>query len=295
LTADSVLQSALQSESGAFTYEGILWLDGTGVEQTILSHDGDGTRGFLFRVIDGKLKLYTGSTNVEATIPTSGIHAFVADKWFHVAITYTGSQEAADNLRLYWTALDSAATEANLIGTGTLSADLTGSVANRLGIGTTTRSPFRFECGVVDEIRISRVARGAGDFLFGLSPLQAWRLEKFGTIDSAGDAADDADPDGDGMVNVGEFHAGTDPGDPASVLRVDSIEPVGNDIAIHFSSVIGRTYRVERSDTLEADSWQIVEEGIAGTGETISVTDAGGTGGAKGFYRIVVEESAVSA
>ena len=41
--------------------------------------------------------------------------------------------------------------------------------------------------------------------------VQNWRMEHFGTIDNTGDAADDADPDHDGILNIMEFAFGTDP------------------------------------------------------------------------------------
>ncbi|MCC6355695.1 MAG: hypothetical protein IT577_17535 [Verrucomicrobiae bacterium] len=49
-----------------------------------------------------------------------------------------------------------------------------------------------------------------------LSPLESWRLGHLGRIESAGAAADAADPDGDGAPNIAEFAAGTDPLAPTS-------------------------------------------------------------------------------
>jgi hypothetical protein len=124
-----------------------------------------------------------------------------------------------------------------------------------------------------------------------LSELQAWRWVNFGTIESSGDADDDADPDGDGMTNHKEFIAGTGPNDPGSVLQVERIEQVGDDIVIHFPSVSGKTYRLERSGELETEtaSWQTVEVGIEGTGGSLSVVAPGPVAGSKSFYRLVVE------
>jgi autotransporter-associated beta strand protein len=44
-----------------------------------------------------------------------------------------------------------------------------------------------------------------------LSALQSWRLANFGTISNAGNAADTADPDGDGYSNLLEYATGRDP------------------------------------------------------------------------------------
>jgi hypothetical protein len=39
---------------------------------------------------------------------------------------------------------------------------------------------------------------------------------------------------------------------------------------------------------LQSGSWQIVEDHIAGNGGTLRITDVGGAGRSKRFYRIVV-------
>jgi hypothetical protein len=44
-----------------------------------------------------------------------------------------------------------------------------------------------------------------------LRPIEAWRLRYFGTTLAIGDAANDADPDGDGWPNLGEYLLGGNP------------------------------------------------------------------------------------
>lgn len=165
-TAAAMPQSNLQGATGAFTYEALVKVSGITSEQQIISHDGSGTsRSFLFRISGGTLRLYNGAVDTSATIPTSGAHGFVANQWYHVAVSYDGNEGVTGNLKFYWTARNSAATTANLIGTGTLAADLSGSVSNLLGVGTTTRSAFRVELvGSVDEVRLSDTALGANEF-----------------------------------------------------------------------------------------------------------------------------------
>jgi hypothetical protein len=58
---------------------------------------------------------------------------------------------------------------------------------------------------------------------------------------------------------------------------------------LSFPSVPGRTYRVERSETLLGGSWTTVQDNIPGTGAPIQVTDPSGAAQPRRFYRIVVE------
>ena len=118
--------------------------------------------------------------------------------------------------------------------------------------------------------------------------LQRWRLTYFGTIGNAGTAADTADPDGDGWTNAQEFIAGTDPTNAASTLKISQLQIGGNDFIVSFPTVSGKTYRVERSDTLQAGSWTTLSDNITGTGGTVQVTDPGAATQSKRFYRIVI-------
>jgi hypothetical protein len=118
--------------------------------------------------------------------------------------------------------------------------------------------------------------------------VENWRLANFGTIANSGNFADSADPDGDGWTNEQEYASGTDPNSRASLLRIAAMQASGSDMQLTFPSVTGRTYRVERSDTLLEGSWSTVQDNISGTGVPIQVTDPSGAAQAKRFYRIVV-------
>jgi len=72
------------------------------------------------------------------------------------------------------------------------------------------------------------------------TPFQAWQAQYFGDPNNPA-AAPNADPDGDGMNNVQEFLAGTDPTNSASALRVMSIVPVNNDLVITWMTAPGKT------------------------------------------------------
>ena len=60
-----------------------------------------------------------------------------------------------------------------------------------------------------------------------LSNNQTWRYGYFGTMSNSGDAADEADPDGDGANNLAEYQAGTHPLSAISTpLPIDTVPPV---------------------------------------------------------------------
>jgi alpha-L-rhamnosidase len=117
---------------------------------------------------------------------------------------------------------------------------------------------------------------------------QQWRAQYFGATANSGDAADGADPDGDGMTNALEYEAGTNPLDATSLLKVEKMERQGGDAVLTFRSVAGKMYRAEWSDTLQEGSWTVLQDLIAGTGEMLSVTEVNGVASAKRFYRVVL-------
>jgi len=148
-------------------------------------------------------------------------------------------------------------------------------------IGTT-----QVQCTATDLLANS----GTGSFTVTVnSPVMTWRLQHFGTSANSGNAADDADPDHDGLTNAQEFVAGTDPSDRTSALKIGSVTKNGNDIIVSFPTVSGKIYRLDRSDTLQPGSWTTVQQNIAGTGGTVQITDTGGASNAKGFYRAIAQ------
>jgi len=178
-------------------------------------------------------------------------------------------------------------------GTTTINITALGSFAGSgtylLITGASGISAGNFALGTVPAGYVCTLGASSGNLsLTVMTQQESWRLANFGTTANSGNAADGADPDGDGMTNAQEFAAGTDPNSAASVLRVSQIQPGGNDIVVSFPSVLGKTYRLEYSDTLQSGSWVTLQNNIAGTGNPISVTDVGGAGQARRFYRIVL-------
>jgi len=118
--------------------------------------------------------------------------------------------------------------------------------------------------------------------------LESWRHTNFGTTQDSGNATDSADPDGDGWTNSQEYASGTDPNDRTSLLRISSLETDTQDVTVGFPTVVGKSYRVEKSATLSGGTWITVADTVAGTGATVEITDIGARSGPRWFYRISV-------
>ncbi|MEO8616840.1 MAG: LamG-like jellyroll fold domain-containing protein, partial [Luteolibacter sp.] len=118
--------------------------------------------------------------------------------------------------------------------------------------------------------------------------VENWRVVNFDTINNTGNAADSADPDGDGWTNAQEYISGTNPNNRSSLLKISQTQASGSNMLVSFPTVVGKTYRVERSDTLQSGSWVTVQDNIAGNGATKQITDTGGATQQKRFYRVVV-------
>jgi hypothetical protein len=124
----------------------------------------------------------------------------------------------------------------------------------------------------------------------GLTAQQAWRLQHFLSIENTGNAADTADPDGDGASNHFEFVAGLVPNDATSrfQVRVDAVEGQPDRKSIVFGPVMaGRTYTVKYKTSLGEPVWtSLTNFTSADNGTERTVTDLA-TGGAR-FYQVEI-------
>jgi len=104
---------------------------------------------------------------------------------------------------------------------------------------------------------------------------------------SISDAA--LDKDGDGMSNLQEFRAGTDPQVTTSRFRISAFAKSGTDLNLTFASVPGKTYRVEAKDNLPQATWILLEDQIFATSASTQITDLGAGVLPRRFYRASVE------
>lgn len=168
-----LLQSHFQRADGAFTYEMIIKTTSltVGDEQQLLCHfhqDSDGDT-FQFRISQtGTLDFYNynGAQMVfSVAIPTTGPDAFSAGNWYHVAVTYNGNENTAGNMKAYWTLMDSSRTKASLLVSAQMNNDVTGDYDAYIQIGN-RHNQGENVFGLIDEVRISDIAREPDDFLF---------------------------------------------------------------------------------------------------------------------------------
>lgn len=96
------------------------------------------------------------------------------------------------------------------------------------------------------------------------------------------------DRDDDGLTNLGEFLAGTDPLLSANVLRINAVTASGPDIAVTFPTVAGKIYRLETRDSFTTGAWIPLIEQFTGTGSPLTISDPGAAALGSRFYRASV-------
>jgi hypothetical protein len=112
--------------------------------------------------------------------------------------------------------------------------------------GSNHNAGFNFQ-GSVDDLRIFPRALGDAE-VAALHAAEPWYLGP--------PPEPTEDSDGDGMTDVAEEVAGTDPEDPASVLKILGMTRDAGSITLAWEGVPGRQYQAEQSDNLAA--WQSV-------------------------------------
>ena len=111
-----------------------------------------------------------------------------------------------------------------------------------------------------------------------------WEIQHGLNPKSAADAL--LDSDGDGVDNLTEFRAGTDPNDPASVFKILSLQHLDEGVRINFLGATGRRYQIEKSQDLGRSPWQSVGATISGRGGVMTFLDSPAGASDRAFYRL---------
>ena len=97
-----------------------------------------------------------------------------------------------------------------------------------------------------------------------------------------------SDSDADGMRDMDEYQAGTDPLDPESVLKFVHIERLaGGEVLLSWTSVAGKMYDIEKANSLESSFYTLIWS-IPGAPPLNSYVDVVTPGEEKVFYRVRV-------
>ena len=112
-----------------------------------------------------------------------------------------------------------------------------------------------------------------------------WSMRYFGIPD----ADPTADPDHDGMTNLQEYLAGTNPTDSVSVLRFVNVrrDPQGG-VSLQWASATNKSYSLLRAPNL-LGSYTVLASNLLATPPSNSFHDTNAAGTGRSFYRLRVE------
>ncbi len=92
------------------------------------------------------------------------------------------------------------------------------------------------------------------------------------------------DSDGDGFNNGQEYIAGTDPRDPLSYLKIDSLA-ASNVAVLTFGAISNKTYTLLFTDALDRDQWsRLIDVDARATNRVERIVDPSYT--TNRFYRV---------
>jgi hypothetical protein len=119
------------------------------------------------------------------------------------------------------------------------------------------------------------------------SSLETWRQDNFGTILDSGVAADVADPDKDGVTNINEYTAGTDPNNSIDFLKFTTAIKTGTTFSAECAGKSGRIYVLQRNTELDGEWTSVSSQGPLAAEGTVLLTDDSAPADTS-FYRIEV-------
>jgi hypothetical protein len=316
LANDSSDDSALpyQGAEGAFTFEALVRIGfdplaapASTAEMHLLSGESENgaNRVWQFRIVPiGGPGNVGGSAprlefiNIRGEVAVQSLsaplplgtdpNAIAQGSWYHVAVAYDGNEATAGNLKLYWTLMDPARGRAAELFSGQLAQDLIaaapdftiGNEGRDFGSGAGTTGNL---LGVIDEVRISSVARTPEEFHFASSETadqldDDWELFHFGNLDQT----DGGDFDADGTDNLAEYRLGLVPTSGSSRFAAT----LGAAGQLQWPGAAGVSFKIERSTTLAGD-WLVLDAAFPGSAGGNSFTDPSPPAG-KAFYKVTL-------
>jgi hypothetical protein len=113
----------------------------------------------------------------------------------------------------------------------------------------------------------------------------AWEMAYFNTLSRDGRG----DYDQDGVNDLQEFLAGTDPTNGGSIFQVLTLtHPAGGSVTAFWASIPGKTYRLQyKTDVLSAP-WNNVAGDVVATTTTASKTVSTSPGAQAQFFRVLL-------
>jgi hypothetical protein len=117
-----------------------------------------------------------------------------------------------------------------------------------------------------------------------------WKAHFFGNIASP-QTQTDSDPDSDGISNLTEYQAGTDPTSTSSCLHLDAPawDPTHSRIVLRWVSAPGKLYTLESSSDLISGQWSVLATALPGNGLMQEFTTQDSAPGNR-FYRLRLQQ-----
>jgi hypothetical protein len=147
----------------------------------------------------------------------------------------------------------------------------------------TNRSVSMADRGTLERIDLLTSAQPPDSDGDGLD--DAWECQYFGCNGQAY-----LDADNDGLTNLAEYQAGTDPTDPQSLFAFIDVQPAPTaGVVLRWSSTPGRQYIILRSNDLLSGFVEIQRD-LSATPPQNSFHDPTATGAGPFFYRLRLQE-----
>ena len=112
-----------------------------------------------------------------------------------------------------------------------------------------------------------------------------WEMAYFSTLSRDGSG----DFDGDGVSDLAEFKAGTNPTTDASIFRVVTLTSLGDGTTtVFWSAVPGKTYQLQYRNSLSDSAWTNLPGTVMANGTTAFKLDPVRGANSQGFYRVAL-------